>query len=257
MACPSQGDTEWIELFNPTDGDYVLNQWLVKDADNHTKTISGLLPAQQLAVFRWSGSLLNNAGDQLQLLQPDGVTRATVSLPPCKSGQSWILSGDTWQLTTSTPGETNTAPTTTSQILGLETTFDASALEESLSPPLTSTFEEPPEEISSLIAPPPNRLKSPISATDSSWPLFAAQSSHQDLSTKAPRLSFTTKKLPTALAINAIISSWFLISVGSINLYENYLAGKIPTLAHLAQRLSTTFGMGDVYFQFFSPKRPP
>ncbi len=257
MACPSQGDTEWVELFNPTDSDYFLNQWLVKDADNHTKTISGLLPAQQLAVFRWSGSLLNNAGDRLELLQPDGVVRAVVSLTLCKSGQSWVLSGDSWQLTDSTPGETNTQPNRTSSTVLEETPpLDFAQTDEIESSPHLALFDDLLKTNPQRISLPPDHPRGPISATDSSWPVFTG-SSHVDLSTQPPRLTFATKKLPTVFAMNAIICSWLLISVGSINLYENYLAGKVPSLAHLAQRVSATFGMGNTHFQFFSPKRPP
>lgn len=258
MACPSQGDTEWVELLNPTDSDYFLNQWLVKDADNHTKTISGLLPAQQLAVFRWSGSLLNNAGDRFELLQPDGLVRAVVSLQPCKSGQSWVLSGDSWQLTDSTPGETNIQPShISSAVLEETSSLDFAPSEETASAPLSALFEDPfntsPQRVSLTL----DHSRSPISATDSSWPVLITSSSHVGLSEQPPRLTFATKKLPTVFAMNAIICSWLLISVGSINLYENYLAGKVPSLAHLAQRVSATFGMGNTHFQFFSPKRPP
>lgn len=114
-ASPAGGTgKEWVELFNAGDVPASLKGWMLDDiADGGSKPQAldaiVIAPGQFLVV---SGSLLkialNDAGDDLRLLTPDGV-REAVTLGPIKAGTSWARVDDGSACVTAklTPGAAN------------------------------------------------------------------------------------------------------------------------------------------------------
>lgn len=99
MACPGEGETEWLELYNPNEDDVTLSNWLVQDNAQNVRLVSTTIPAKSYTAVSWTGSLLNNTGDTLSLLTPSSQTLFTVSFGACQKEHSFILEHHTWQLT--------------------------------------------------------------------------------------------------------------------------------------------------------------
>lgn len=102
MACPSSGEAEWLELYNPDPVSYSFTNWLVRDSQGSLRSVSFELPAFGFGVASWASGLLNNTGDSLSLLRPDQSLVFTVDLSACQSGHSWVLGSSGWELS-STP----------------------------------------------------------------------------------------------------------------------------------------------------------
>jgi hypothetical protein len=108
MACPETGQLEWIELHNIDSQTAILTNWKVRDEADNAKTVSLEIPAGQYLIADWTGSLLNNTGDELHLETDEGETLLSVELPACTKGSSFILVDDEWlETTTPTPGQMN------------------------------------------------------------------------------------------------------------------------------------------------------
>ena len=132
MACPETGESEWIELYNNSNQAATITAWKVRDNANNSKTISLDIPAHEYQIAEWSGSLLNNAGDELHLEDESGDERISIDLPACTKGSSFIYVDNLWQETdTPSPGKENILQlnesvdnnsATTSAIVGIGTT---------------------------------------------------------------------------------------------------------------------------------------
>lgn len=110
LACPSSSQSEWLELYNPSDQTYELENWVVMDRTNVARIVSGVIPTHGYGILSWSGSLLNNTGDGLTLLTDEGVVLLQTNLPACQAGQSHVWDQNQWRLTTTvTPGTANPA----------------------------------------------------------------------------------------------------------------------------------------------------
>jgi hypothetical protein len=108
MACPTDTDTEWVEVFNPNPATASLENWKITDSANNTKTINTSIPGESFGIISWSGSLLNNTGDSLSLITATNQPLFTVAFGACVSGRSFVFYNEAWTETTSpTKGSAN------------------------------------------------------------------------------------------------------------------------------------------------------
>jgi hypothetical protein len=105
LSCPESGSAEWIELYNPNGTEVAIQNWQVIDNRHQTRLISGVIPGYGVKIFSWESSLLNNSGDELQLLTDSDQLITELELLACQAGQSWSRINDQWVLTKPpTPG---------------------------------------------------------------------------------------------------------------------------------------------------------
>jgi len=106
---------EWIEFFNPTDHEISLAGWTLDDVrDGGSKPWT--FPADSAAVgageyFVLPVSVttlkLNDGGDEVWLIAPDGSVSEHVTVPQCKTGTSFSLVDGIWCPSPITPGAEN------------------------------------------------------------------------------------------------------------------------------------------------------
>lgn len=117
LSCPSSGQ-EWVELYNSSTSPVTFSGLTVQDESGNGKSISGTIPPTGYATFSWSGSLLNNAGDTIDILTPPGDTIAHAEFSSCSAGKSFVFVPEpapgSWIASTPTPGGPNTFTTPTS-----------------------------------------------------------------------------------------------------------------------------------------------
>ena len=75
----SDRGNETITVRNPSCGSISLDNWSVQDAAGAMDTLSGILPANSTHTFRLKKVRLNNDGDTLQLLDPEGHALHSIS----------------------------------------------------------------------------------------------------------------------------------------------------------------------------------
>ena len=110
MACALTGEPEWVELFNPNTSSVALEGWSITDAASNKRIISGQVSANSYFTFDLVPSLLNNTGDQLQLLDSAQHVVLSTTLPACSSGESFVYTAEGWQTQASpTKGQANQA----------------------------------------------------------------------------------------------------------------------------------------------------
>ncbi len=100
MACPTDGDTEWLEVYNAASAAVNLENWKIVDSVANTKTINTSIPAESFGIISWSGSLLNNTGDSVSLVTSSSQTLFTIAHGACTSGRSFVFYNNEWQETT-------------------------------------------------------------------------------------------------------------------------------------------------------------
>lgn len=106
---------EWVELRSRTGKDVHLAGWILDDIPNggsKPRTIGSdiVVPASGSVILlrKQTGVALNNDGDTIRLLSPDGVLELSVEYPKIRKGQSYALVGSSWCVTDSpTPSEHN------------------------------------------------------------------------------------------------------------------------------------------------------
>lgn|GEM_PF-5852897 len=107
---PNSGD-EWVELYNSSpDLTAVLVAWQLDDGEGGAapKTFSAEIPPLGYYVFYFTSSTLNNNGDTVRLMRPDGSVSASFSYTGSKKGFSYALFDGVFTETSSpTPGEKN------------------------------------------------------------------------------------------------------------------------------------------------------
>jgi len=115
-ASPSSGEDEWVEIYNDAAGPISVAGWqiaeLAKDTIANPETISDdfIIPAHGFLRIVPSKLTLNNAGDTIYLLDPDGSIADIVAYPKLTANQSYARipdGSDNWEKTTPTPGLTN------------------------------------------------------------------------------------------------------------------------------------------------------
>lgn len=113
VACPSENELEWLELFWQGNERVEFSDWQIIDKQDNHVSIAGSLIPNGYSVVNWSKSILNNSGDKLKLINQNQTTILELDLPACQAGQSLALIGDTYQLvTTITKGSANPEPLT-------------------------------------------------------------------------------------------------------------------------------------------------
>lgn len=97
---PTQGEDEWIELFNASAESVGLAGWMIDDeADGGSKPWrfppDAYIPASGfLLVMREQSDIaLNNDGDEIRLIAPDGTMKSSVRFSSVKRGKSAAFSG--------------------------------------------------------------------------------------------------------------------------------------------------------------------
>lgn len=113
---------EWIEIFNQNDFEVDLKDWKISDIIGKTRTytFSGetkILPKGFLLLLQTTTKIsLNNQGDRLNLIQPDGKILHYVEYTKAQRGQSYNRGEYSWFWSSNlTPGTVNTLPTPISQ----------------------------------------------------------------------------------------------------------------------------------------------
>lgn len=111
-------EEEWVEIFNQNSFEVGLANWQIVDTVGVTKTYTfpeGIaIDAQEfLALPRPISKItLNNGGDGLKLIQPDGKIADFVEYGKAPRGESYNLTESGWAWSdTLTPGSTNVIPT--------------------------------------------------------------------------------------------------------------------------------------------------
>ena len=106
---PQKGEKEWVEIYNPNSTKIDLNGWNFIDSANHKKEMSGAISAKSYQVFYFSSGWLNNQGDSVKLIDPNGkhIENYTYSKIEKDFALAKNLAG-AWKITsTPTPGKTN------------------------------------------------------------------------------------------------------------------------------------------------------
>jgi len=109
---PSDGEKEWVELFNAGSAVINLAGWQIDDAENSTSPqvipANATIYANGFLVISFNKSTLNNEGDKVRLLWPDDQVVHAVSYDKAKPGQSVAKFGASWLWTNQpTPGSAN------------------------------------------------------------------------------------------------------------------------------------------------------
>ncbi len=93
LSCPVTGENEWIMLRNNDSVELLLQGWKVIDNASNTRLLATTtLMADESRAITWSGSLLNNQGDNLTLTSPTGLHLTTIDLPDFTGCQIFIIS---------------------------------------------------------------------------------------------------------------------------------------------------------------------
>ncbi|PLX21492.1 hypothetical protein C0584_02375 [Candidatus Parcubacteria bacterium] len=71
VSDPSDGELEWLEIFNKTKESVDLNGWYVKEGSGTKTLLNGIIGASQYFVLESPGGNLNNSGDEILLFTPD------------------------------------------------------------------------------------------------------------------------------------------------------------------------------------------
>lgn len=112
MACPESGSSEWLELYNFSNSTVDLTGWYVLDAVNNRVDLSINLVARSYGVIEFSRAIINNSGDSISILSPDGTVRWQTTLGACTAGQSFSLLNDQFVLGPPSPNAINIANST-------------------------------------------------------------------------------------------------------------------------------------------------
>lgn len=104
---PNEGEEEFIELKNTGEQAVDLNGWQIQDASDKKYTIDEATKIEKYLVITNSVSL-NNDGDTIKLIQPDGNVLDKVTYEKTEKGKSYYWKKDKWQWSDApTPGEDN------------------------------------------------------------------------------------------------------------------------------------------------------
>ena len=129
LPAPLTGQPEWVELHNPTDQTIDLDGWTIGDSEGQTALSGSIPPRSRLVVSTDAlddnivglvigriGNGLNNDGDTVSIVSPDGhtvhqVEYGTDSLPAPDRGLTIALIPSRWTVaSTPTPGAADVSP---------------------------------------------------------------------------------------------------------------------------------------------------
>lgn len=109
MANPIDGD-EWVELYNDNEYAIPLTKWYiddVADGGGSPRVITITIPGYGWGSVLISGSLLNNNGDTVRLLNAAKQEVETVTYIDAPEGESYSVYAGTWCYTTPTQNSPN------------------------------------------------------------------------------------------------------------------------------------------------------
>lgn len=72
LSDPADGEEEWVELFNNTEREIDLENWVLEEGSGSRTKISGKIPAKGFLVIEKINGYLNNKGDLLILKNKEG-----------------------------------------------------------------------------------------------------------------------------------------------------------------------------------------
>ncbi|MDP2874058.1 MAG: lamin tail domain-containing protein [bacterium] len=138
---PAGGETEWVEIFNHNPSAVELEDWQIDDQEGggSPKTFSVSIGARSYFVLDLkTKALLNNGGDEVRLLKPNGSVADAFAYKKSVKGIAWARDAQgEWQLTTiPTSGKVN-------QIVKYEEKQDTEEQEEAAVAAMTSTDQCP------------------------------------------------------------------------------------------------------------------
>lgn len=145
-ACPNSGEREWIKLHNADDVDHLISNWQIRDLNNQSRQINVTLLAGASQIISWSGSLLNNGGDEFSLENEVGESWQNIEYDACQFNTSYINIDQQWiekTTVTSTKKETN------KENIGITTETNKKLV--SLTPPTPPTPPSPPHSPQQII----------------------------------------------------------------------------------------------------------
>ena len=116
MPAPPSGQKEYIELYNANDVSADVSGWQLDDVEGgsrpYTLPAGSLIPARGLLLVRRNFGL-NNSGDAVRLLAPDGSLRDSHIYDHARKGGAWSRMGDGASIWTEkyppSPGQPNVA----------------------------------------------------------------------------------------------------------------------------------------------------
>jgi hypothetical protein len=111
MANPEIGDDEWVEINNTNSEQIVLTDWYIDDKEDggeSPKKFSATISANGYYIINISSGTLNNDGDDVRLLNPDGEEVDIKSYSETTKRKSWSKDSDgNWCQLDPTKGESN------------------------------------------------------------------------------------------------------------------------------------------------------
>jgi hypothetical protein len=119
LPSPEGADSEgeWIEIFNSNDFEINLSGWQITDVQGAVKIYTfpegiKIKSREYLVISRPVTKItLNNDGDELKIIQPNGKVVDNIAYEAAKTGESYALIGKEWVWTTNlTPGAENAIP---------------------------------------------------------------------------------------------------------------------------------------------------
>lgn len=115
MSAPIDG-SEWVEIIAAGSGTMDLTGWFVREGGGGQKPLAGYLEAGRLVIVEFTNRL-NNTGDLIELINPDGLTVDTISYGDWPGAaitapeKGWTIAKDkegNWTVTSEpTPTDTN------------------------------------------------------------------------------------------------------------------------------------------------------
>lgn len=203
MACPSDNQPEWIEIYNTTSQTLNLQGWHLKDASQNKRNLTGTITSHQFLKIEFSSSFINNTNETLYLYSPSNQLAQTIELPDCEgkgipfvpSTTGWIAQSqvtDSNQETTNQQSEQKTK-TSSGSVLG-ETT------------PLAATTNQIANATKQLVAGSSAKVKE----------LFANQQLQLSIPESATKLFKTPEKLFSQSPSKPHFGWWYLASGGGI-----------------------------------------
>jgi hypothetical protein len=146
LPSPDGPDTEeeWIEIFNQNNFEVDLANWQIVDTIGTTKTYTFpedtlIKPKGYLVLHRPVAKItLNNSGDGLKLIQPDGEIADFVEYGKAPRGESYNLAESDWAWSNAlTPGSINIIP-----LLAIEEKAKSENKEEKWLAAISQPFQE-------------------------------------------------------------------------------------------------------------------
>jgi hypothetical protein len=104
---------EWVELYNPGDVPIDLSGWSIDDSTDgrgHVLPADSTIAARELLIVELAQAILNNSGDTVRLLGPDGSTIDSFAYLKAPADRSFSRSPAGWSEAAPSPGEPNPAP---------------------------------------------------------------------------------------------------------------------------------------------------